>query len=283
VKVNSLGYVGVQSEDPQRWAGFAANILGMQPLDGEGGSVQLRMDGRHHRVSVEKGPAEGGAYYGWEVDDAVALDRAASELDVAGVAVQNGNAQEIEGRRVAGMIHFTDPAGHRVEIFCGQADGDGQFTPTRDISGFVTGDLGMGHIVLLVPELAPAQRFYQDVMGFKLSDYMNVPFRAAFMHTNPRHHSLALLEVGATALHHFMVECNDMDDVGRGFDVVQKQGVPVAATLGRHSNDDMFSFYMMTPSGFQTEYGWGGRLVDEDWKPFELTAGPSIWGHAGLG
>ena len=282
MKVNSLGYVGVTSEDPQRWSGFAAKVLGMQPVNG-GDSVQLRMDDRHHRVSIEKGDAEGGAYYGWEVDDRDALDRAAGELEAAGVAVQSATDAELDSRRVASMVHCVDPAGHRVEIFCGQARGDGAFTPARDIGGFLTGDLGMGHIVLMVPELAPAQGFYQDVMGFKLSDYMNVPFRAAFMHTNARHHSLALLEVGATALHHFMVELNDMDDVGRGYDLVQKEGVPVAATLGRHSNDHMFSFYMVTPSGFQTEYGWGGRLVSESWEPFELTAGPSLWGHAGLG
>ena len=27
------------------------------------------------------------------------------------------------------------------------------------------------------------------------------------------------------------------------------------STLGRHSNDQMVSFYMSTPSGFEVEYG----------------------------
>ena len=34
-------------------------------------------------------------------------------------------------------------------------------------------------------------------------------------------------------------------------------------TLGRHPNDRMFSFYAKTPSGFQFEFGWGGREVDD--------------------
>ena len=31
-------------------------------------------------------------------------------------------------------------------------------------------------------------------------------------------------------------------------------------TLGTHTNDRMTSFYVRTPSGFEIEYGFGGRI-----------------------
>ena len=277
--VSSLGYLRITAEDPHNWAGFATHVLGMQAVPGDGDGVHLRMDERHHRIAIEPGDQPGGTAYGWEVTDAAALDAAAGALEAAGVAVTAGTKAELETRRVAGMIHCLDPAGHRVELFCGADDGDGEFTPGRDISGFVTGGLGLGHVVLMVPELEPAVRFYTDVLGFRLSDYMTAPLKATFLHTNPRHHSLALLEVGVSALHHFMVELADVDDVGQGYDLVQSEGITVARTLGRHTNDRMISFYARTPSGFELEYGWGGRLVDDaSWEPCELTA-TSSWGH----
>ena len=290
--VASLGYLRITAEDPHNWAGFASHVLGMQTVPGEGDVLHLRMDERHHRIAIEpaepsgngngNGSANGvgsGFCYGWEVADAAALDVAAGELEAAGIVVTAGSKAELENRRVAGMVHCLDPAGHRVELFCGADNGDGEFTPGRDISGFKTGALGLGHVVLMVPEIEPAARFYQDVLGFRLSDYMLAPFKATFLHTNPRHHSLALLEVGVSALHHFMVELDDVDDVGRGYDLVQSEGIPVARTLGRHTNDKMISFYARTPSGFEVEYGFGGYLVDDStWQPSELSA-TSSWGH----
>src|SRR2546426_2073592 len=277
--VHSLGYLRITAEDPHNWAGFAAHVLGMEAVPGDGDGINLRMDDRHHRIAIEPADRPGGSCYGWEVADAATLDAAAGELEAAGVPVTAGTKAELETRRVAGMIHCLDPAGHRVELFCGADGGEGEFTPGRDISGFKTGELGLGHIVLMVPELEPAVRFYQDVLGFRLSDYMTAPFKATFLHTNPRHHSLALLEVGVSALHHFMVELDDVDDVGRGYDLVQAEGIEVARTLGRHTNDRMISFYARTPSGFEVEYGWGGCLVDDaSWEPCELSA-VSSWGH----
>jgi hypothetical protein len=44
----------------------------------------------------------------------------------------------------------------------------------------------------------------------------------------------------------------------------------------------MTSFYMRTPASFFIEHGWGGREVGSDWKPIELKAVSSFWGHQGL-
>ena len=51
-------------------------------------------------------------------------------------------------------------------------------------------------------------------------------------------------------------------------------------TLGRHPNDQMTSFYARTPSGFEIEFGAGGRRIDMDseWPVGHYDA-MSIWGH----
>ncbi|MFD4605005.1 hypothetical protein ACFWPQ_44195 [Streptomyces sp. NPDC058464] len=37
---------------------------------------------------------------------------------------------------------------------------------------------------------------------------------------------------------------------------------------GDEENDEMLSFYSKTPSGFQVEYGYGGKLIDDSvWTP----------------
>jgi 3,4-dihydroxy-9,10-secoandrosta-1,3,5(10)-triene-9,17-dione 4,5-dioxygenase len=54
------------------------------------------------------------------------------------------------------------------------------------------------------------------------------------------------------------------------------------ATLGKHANDGMFSFYMKSPAGFGIEIGAEGRRVDDQtWVSRVYTA--DIWGHHPVG
>jgi 3,4-dihydroxy-9,10-secoandrosta-1,3,5(10)-triene-9,17-dione 4,5-dioxygenase len=55
-----------------------------------------------------------------------------------------------------------------------------------------------------------------------------------------------------------MVEMATTDDVGRAQDRRVDHGVPVVMGLGRHTNDEMISFYCQTPDDFMVEVGWGG-------------------------
>jgi hypothetical protein len=134
--------------------------------------------------------------------------------------------------------------------------------------------------VLTVGNIDTVMPFYVDVLGFGLSDYIEKPFRAYFFHVNARHHSLALIETGTNGMHHLMVEMFSLDDVGQCYDLALSEPERVNVTLGRHTNDFMTSFYARTPSSFMVECGWGGRDIEPNtWKPVEMTAGPSLWGH----
>jgi 2,3-dihydroxybiphenyl 1,2-dioxygenase len=204
-------------------------------------------------------------------------------LSNAGHAVMLGTPSEAARRRVAALIVAHDPAGNRLEFFHGAAEGAKAFTPGRAISGFRTGPLGLGHVVLTVRSLDAILPFYIDLLGFRLSDYTLRPFKAYFFHLNSRHHSFAAIETGEDGFHHLMVELDSLDDVGQAYDLAQLEEDRVGVTLGRHTNDFMTSFYARTPSGFMIEYGWGGRSIDPaSWEPFECDYGPSLWGHERL-
>jgi len=224
--------------------------------------------------------AQAAGFYGWEVADAAALDALGARLERAGVKVARGAGALAGERRVKELIVFADPIGNRLEAFHGGEVAAEPFRPGRTISGFRTGPLGMGHAVLTVERLEEVMPFYRDLLGFRLSDYILKPFKAYFLHVNPRHHSLALLETGTNGIHHMMVELFSLDDVGQAYDIALTEPDSIGSTFGRHTNDYMTSFYSYSPSGFMVEYGWGGRLVDpDDWTAEEYTSGPSLWGH----
>ena len=130
------------------------------------------------------------------------------------------------------------------------------------------------------------EAFWRDILGMKTSDYIDLDFAlpglgtATFFHCNPRHHTVAFVEMNVPRfLQHFMLELNEFDDVGHTYYKCQDEGVPMSMNLGKHTNDHMLSFYLVSPSGFDIEYGYGGRLIDDSKWTVQKHIAPSVWGH----
>jgi 3,4-dihydroxy-9,10-secoandrosta-1,3,5(10)-triene-9,17-dione 4,5-dioxygenase len=290
--IASLGYLRIESADVAAWREFGVRVLGMVEGRGPGAdALYLRMDEFPARLVVTAGEQDRLLASGWEVPGEPELAEVGLALDQAGVAVKTGTPAELAERRVAQLLRFDDPAGNMLEVFCGAAL---EHRPAASPYGnrFVTGVLGMGHVVLPASDTDAALRFYTEVLGFRLRDSMRMapelfglpaggpPLWMRFLGCNPRHHSLALAPFPAPAgIVHLMVEVASLDDVGLAMDRCAKRGAPISATLGRHANDLMVSFYAATPGGFDIEYGTDGRLVDDaTWVSRETTA-ISLWGH----
>ena len=158
--IQALGYIGLGSAKLDDWSDFAGGVLGLQPVDRGGGMRAFRMDDRKQRLIVDAALPDGDRVFGWEVENALELDVLAARLEAAGVAVRQEGAGRAAQRCVANLISFVDPAGNRLEAFCGPQVADTAFCPGRDISGFRTGPLGMGAQSLLVTPRngAPAER-----------------------------------------------------------------------------------------------------------------------------
>ncbi|MFG2499509.1 VOC family protein [Streptomyces sp. NPDC048441] len=292
--IRSLGYLRIETAGLDAWRTYVLDLLGMVTAEDSTESVlNVRIDDRIRRLSFVGGTQDRLLAAGFEVADASALAQAAAELEAAGIAVKPADDATLAERRVQGLIHCTDPAGNPLELYWGQAQ---DHTPLAAPYGnrFVTGDhLGLGHVVLPAPDMDAAVDFYENLLGFQLRDRMKLPPAAVptgepgrdfywmnFLSPNRRHHSLGLYP-GALppGIVHFMVEVERLDDVGFCLDRMNKAGIPIASSLGRHSNDHMVSFYAQAPGGFQVEYGWDGLIVDPaTWTAKEITS-DSFWGH----
>jgi len=278
--VQALGYVGIRAKGLDDWAAYGTRLLGLQRIDKSRSTLAFRMDDRKQRIIVDADGGDGIGFFGWEVADAAALDALAARLEQNGVTVARGSAALADERRVKELIVFNDPVGNRLEAVYGAETTSDPFLPGRSISGFRTGPLGLGHVVLHVENVEAVLAFYRDILGFRLSDFYFHPFTAFFLHVNPRHHSLAFVQTGKNAVHHMMMELFSFDDVGQGYDLATAEEGRLATTLGRHTSDFLTSFYTWTPSDFMVEYGWGGRSIDPTaWQAFERKEGPSMWGH----
>jgi 3,4-dihydroxy-9,10-secoandrosta-1,3,5(10)-triene-9,17-dione 4,5-dioxygenase len=291
MSIRSLGYLRIEATDVAAWREYGLKVLGM--LEGRGlteGALYLRMDDFPARLVIVPGEHDRLAEAGWECANAEGLQEIRNRLDVEGTPYKEASVAELADRRVDEMIRFQDPSGNCLEVFHGAA-----LEHRRVVSPyghqFVTGEQGLGHVVLTTRDDMESLHFYRDVLGFKLRDSMRLPPQLVgrpadgppawlrFFGVNPRHHSLAFMP-GETpsGIVHLMVEVGHSDDVGLCLDRALRRKVPMSATLGRHVNDLMLSFYMKTPGGFDIEFGCEGRKADDDWIARESTA-VSLWGH----
>ena len=170
------------------------------------------MDDFPARLVIVPGERDQLAASGWETANAAELHDIRDRLDAAGVPYKEGTAEELADRRVDELISFDDPSGNRLEAFHGVA-----LQHRRVVSPyghrFVTGEQGLGHVVLSTNDDEAALRFYRDVLGFRLRDSMRLPPQLVgrpadgepawlrFFGCNPRHHSLAFLPMPTPSGH----------------------------------------------------------------------------------
>lgn len=286
--VKELAYVVYEVSDLADWEHFGVSLLGMQLGERLDDGFTLRTDQKAHRWVITEGPADDLVRTGYEVESDAALDELVATLAAAGVEVSEGDDALAAARKVDRLVLVADPMGNQIELVTGFADAGTPFTSGTLLGQFVTGAGGAGHQVLLSKGVSREEylAFYQGLLGFKISDIIieelapGIVADLIFLHCNPRHHTVAMGDMPhPKKTHHFMVEVDDIRDVGMAWDRCLQAGQPFEMTLGMHPNDNMFSFYVTTPSGFAVEYGWGGLLIDDATWEVKTLDRLNNWGH----
>ncbi|GAB3464871.1 VOC family protein [Massilia terrae] len=189
------------------------------------------------------------------------LDVIALRTAAAGGRVLSGPAPvEEPGGGVA--VTIADPQGRILRF----VHGDQRWTEQThsDAPSCIT------HVVFNSADVAVAQRFFAEALGFRLSDRTRI---MAFMRCNSDHHSIALADSDANTLNHIAFVMPDLDAVMRGAGRMSDAGWPIEWGVGRHGPGNNVFAYFVGPDDFVIEYTADVLQVDDSYK----VGGPADW------
>lgn len=290
--VANLGYLICEQPDPSGWGRFAEYVLGakVRELDGD---LCLRLDENVARIVVTRADRslrsghDANVTYGWICRSEADWMNLRVKCEAVGLKL---TAREATAWRTE-AFRCSDPDGFAVEVAYGlKTDPADQFVSPRGVE-FVTGDQGLGHVMVSTTSCEAMMKFYVDLLGFQVRETRRSTHSGqliwAFLSPCPREHSLAVMATKPTRrLRHLLIEVASVDMVGRAFDRCLDVGAELRTSIGRHWNDGMLSFYVKGPGGFDIEYGTGGIRVDDQAEWLERSQGGSgavsIWGHRAL-
>jgi catechol 2,3-dioxygenase-like lactoylglutathione lyase family enzyme len=153
-------------------------------------------------------------------------------------------------------FRFFSPDGLPFEISAEVARGD-----KRAMERWEGMPVKTSHIVLHSPDHQAAVRFFTDVLGFRVSDWLG-DFMC-FLRCNSAHHRLAILP-GPPCLNHVAYDVLGVDDMMRGISRLRKLGTDIRWGPGRHTAGNNTFSYFCTPNGFAVEYTAELEEVDFD-------------------
>ncbi|WP_422345989.1 VOC family protein [Parasphingorhabdus sp.] len=267
--ITELGYVRLGVSSLADWRHFAGELLGLEVCEtADPAKLLLRTDLWHNRIILEENSGDDILAAGLRVAGEAEFNGLLEKLATEGVSFEVADKADAEANNVLAMARLSDPNDLALEIFHGpRVDTHRPFYPGRGMFGhFVTGDGGFGHMMLSRGDLSALAKFY-TLLGMRGGIEYKVPIPTGetlellFLHCNQRDHTLSFGMPGKRRLDHLMLEVSTLDDVFLTYERLTQANIDIAITPGKHANDQMFSFYCISPSGFQVEIGWGPRTA----------------------
>ena len=116
----------------------------------------------------------------------------------------------------------------------------------------------VGHVVLKARDIAQAEKFYTEVLGFEVVMRLKQP-RGVFFSLGEQHHDIAVLEVPAEAdepkadqvgLHHVALQVEDFAALKECYRTLKQHGVPIVRAVDHGITK---SIYFCDPAGNRLE------------------------------
>ena len=273
INVVRLAHVGLRVDNVDRSSEFYADRWGLDLAEEHEGHRYFRADSPDSHAVVLSEGAPDLDHIAFVVESADDLRRAEDALGMRGLPVEIPTTRDLEPG-VGAALRFRDPAGVLVELVTDlevRTDGYG----TRDVK-----PLGLDHVVLRVPNYGASREFYENVLGFRLSD--ETENLMAFMRCNANHHSLALIrsEDPAPSMHHTAFTVEDWTALANGVKVLGDAGISRVWGPGRHGPGNNLFSYFFDPDQHIVEYTCEVMRVDDStWVPRVWPRGrPEQWG-----
>lgn len=276
-RVTEVRYVGYALPDLEAERAFYCGAWGLTEAGEQGGMVHLAAPGSEEPYVVRLRRAEQKRLdvIGLAADTRADVEALHAKVAAAGCQVIFP-PRGLESPGGGYGFRFFSPDGLPFELSAEVARG-----PARRLQRWEAAPERISHIVLHSPRHKEAVRFFVDVLGFRLSDWIG-DFMA-FLRCNAWHHRIAVLP-GPPCLNHVAYDVLGVDEIMRGVRRLRDCGAEVRWGPGRHTAGDNVFSYFVSPGGFAVEYTAELERVDEaSWTPQVYAPTAQIMDQWGVG
>jgi catechol 2,3-dioxygenase len=269
----TLSYVHLQTPHMAQMKAFYFEQMGMSQLSDIGAETIL-LSGRARQILLVSGERAALKEIGLEV--------AASRWREASKLLRNLGAVTVEQHSMfKKALSISDPDGNRMVFGAGSRQKKRVNRQPSLIARLQHFGLGSARIAELVS-------FYQNKIGFALSDYVtgeDRKLRSTFLRGSEEHHLLAVFGNGQPGLDHFSFEAEDWNGIRDWADHFARFGTKIFWGAGRHGVGNNLFIFVHDPDGNMVEisaeleqvpFGKPAGHWSFDYKAFNL------WGPAAI-
>ncbi|MET0868501.1 MAG: VOC family protein [Pseudorhodoplanes sp.] len=259
IGVKKISHAVYESPDLEHQLEYYTDVLGLTLIAREKDAAYLASTIEHHSVILRNGSHPRCVAIGFQLGPDGDLDGFEKQTAAHGIHVTRKRDAE---PTIGDMVSFEDPKGTVMEVFRSPEPLKQTFTN----NGVVPHKLG--HIAFHVNDVKRITRFYCDVLGFKVSDWMGDYF--SFLRCSPDHHTINLVETGKNKHFHTAFELRDWAHMQTALDFISKRGYKTLWGPGRHGIGHNLFSYHRSPNGLITElFAELDQMKDESLGYFE--------------
>ena len=260
IQVRRLAHATLSTPDLDKQVDYWTHIVGLNVVARDAKRAVLTTMLGQEAIVLEKGDHADLTRIGFQVAPGSNFADMGAALDKAGVA------HELRSDATPGVkkaLTFTDPKGTVVELFAEYG-----FHPVAAAGGGVT-PLKLGHVASRVTDVAKVAKFYEEVLGFRVSDWVADHF--VFMRCSVDHHTVNFVRYDTPRLHHVAFEVKDWAEVQRSCEILQRNKIPLVWGPLRHIVGHNIAAYHRNHDDLRVEFYCEMDLMYDEtlgyWQP----------------
>jgi catechol 2,3-dioxygenase-like lactoylglutathione lyase family enzyme len=258
IRVRKISHASYEMPDIDKQVEYYTEILGLNMVEKGKDTVYLTTANDHHAVVLSKGAQPKCTHLGFQI--AADADLGDFEKQTQGLGIKTQRMKDAEPS-IADMVTFEDPKGTVMQVFKPATPSGKKFQS----KGIVPHKLG--HVAFHCTDVKGVTKFYCDVLGFRVSDWMGDFF--SFLRCGPDHHTINLMETGSNRHFHTAFELRDWAHLQTACDYLSLNGYKLLWGPGRHGIGHNLFAYHRAPNGLIVETFAELDQVNEELGIFE--------------
>jgi catechol-2,3-dioxygenase len=256
-KAFQLGYVEFGTKQIEQEHRYYTEVIGATTTESEAdGSVYLSLGLDHHNIALRPSERAEMRCFGLRVTQDVAIEDWVARLEAHGL---RASIKSDARPGISKLLEVIEPGGHLLQLYSEIE----LPAPGFARRGIVPNKLG--HIALMSPNADKSVSFFQQVLGFSITDRLAPG--ATFLTCNRDHHVLNIVAAPSQKLHHIAFELRERSLHHDAADLLSSHQIPLVWGPARHTAGHNLASYHFDPDHvlvelyadmdlFISELGW---------------------------